>query len=516
MGIAPLAPADPEEIAGYRLYGRLGSGGQGVVYQGHSDAAGLVAVKALHATWLADPSARSRLGKEVAAARRVAPFCTARVLEADLDAATPYVVSEFIPGPSLSEHVRTDGPLTGTSLDRLAVGTMTALLAIHEAGLVHRDVKPANVILGPDGPRVVDFGIARDLNGHVTGTTGMIGTPMYMAPEQVNGLPLSPAADLFSWAVMMVFAATGSSPFEAEHMTAVLYRVVSAPVDLSGVPPRLAAVLDGCPAKDPAARPTAQQVLLHLIGSPVATPAPGQPTWAYGAPGEDMTQALLARAATLVGAPVTPPTAVGARPAPAPASAPAGPGGPGGPAGRVAPADVAAPPDAAGRRPRRGRRGRAPVVLAAVGVVCLAASIGFVAWDRMTRPSVAPVVVGAGPTVPGTYAGTWTGGLSSGSQNWVTQIKLVEGATVGEQSVNDCHYVLTLQDIAKDTTSVTFVAVPTVGESSGCSDASFLTMERPRPPADGESAPVNPPFAIRLTAVKDDKNSSTGSVIRPG
>jgi len=512
VGIAPLAPADPEEIAGYRLYGRLGSGGQGVVYQGHSDAAGLVAVKALHATWLTDPGARARLGKEVSAARRVAPFCTARVLAADLEAATPYIVSEFIPGPSLAEHVRVEGPLSGTSLDRLAVGTMTALLAIHEAGLVHRDVKPANVILGPDGPRVVDFGIARDLNGHVSGTTGMIGTPMFMAPEQVDGQPLTPAADVFSWAVMMVHAATGSSPFEAEHVTAVLYRVLSAPVDLSAVPSRLAAVLDACLAKEPAARPTAQQVLLQLIGSPTA-PRPGQSTWAYAAQADD-TQALLARAATMVGAP-TPPTVVGGagvtgRPDPAPTSAPAGlPGAPatGGAAG--------GPTDVADRRPRRERRGRSAVVLAAVGVLALAAAVGLTVWDRTTRPSVAPVVVGTGPTVPATFAGTWTGGLSAGTQNWVTQVKLAQGATIGEQSVNDCRYVITLQEIAKDGGTLTFVAVPTAGPDADCGDPAWLTVVRPKPDPGKDPVP-DAPLQVRLESVKDAKNSASGVVTHTG
>jgi len=506
VGIAPLTPADPERIAGYRLYGRLGTGGQSVVYQGHADEVGLVAVKALHATWLTDPSARTRLVTEVAAARRVAPFCTARVLEADLDGEVPFIASEFIPGPTLAEHVRTEGPLTGTSLDRLAVGTMTALLAIHEAGLVHRDVKPGNVILGPDGPRVVDFGIARDLDGHTSGTTGMIGTPMFMAPEQVQGQPLTPAADIFSWAVTMVFAATGVPPFDAEHVTAVLYRVVSAPVDLSGLPPRLAAVLERCLVKDPAARPGAQQVLLSLIGSQ-AVPN-GQATWAYGGRGDDTT-ALLARAATMVGAPPVltgggyPPAGTGRVPDPRAAG---GAGTAGAPAGRG---------PAAGRA-RATRRGgfRASLALAAVGVTGLAAATGLVLWDRRQPPPVSPVVVGAGPTVPAEFAGTWTGALASSGRTSATQLRLTRGATVAEQTVGRCRYVLTLHEIDQDRLVLTFVAVPT-NASDDCGDPAWLRVERPAPEKDEDPVPGTP-LELTMDSVRDSSTSASGPVTRTG
>jgi serine/threonine protein kinase len=441
VGLTPLATNDPPQIAGYRLLGRLGSGGQGVVYQAQADGAGPVAVKALHAEWLAEPTARTRLAKEVAAARRVAPFCTARVLEANLDSEQPFVVSEFIPGDSLSEHVRAHGPVSGTTLDRLAVGTMTALLAIHQAGLVHRDLKPSNVILGPDGPRVVDFGIARDLDGQLTGTGNLIGTPAFMAPEQVHGQPLTPAADLFSWAVTMVYAATGNSPFEAAQLTASLYRVVSASVDLSGVPTPLAGVLEGCLAKDPAARPSAQQVLLHLVGGPSAT-ATATPT--------DGTQALLAHAATLVASPLAPtlssqpgfpqqqapmaPTAgpvpvhgPGLYPPPYPATPPpssrlgAHPSSPQSPA-----AQQSAQPPAARRRlrgrfatdgRRRGWSVALAFLLAVGGGLSLLAGTGLVVWDRMLAPPPPPLAVGTGPRIPAS-SGTWTGGRLSAAPRW--------------------------------------------------------------------------------------------------
>jgi hypothetical protein len=275
--VTDLRPDDPESIAGYRVLSRLGSGGQGVVFLAAASSGDLVAIKLLlHGS--GDTQARAQFAKEVAAARLVAPFCTAQVVDAQLDADPPYVVSEFIPGPSLQQQIQRTGPIQGTSLQRMAIGTATALAAIHQAGVVHRDFKPANVMISPEGPRVIDFGIARDLSTDLTVTSRVVGTPVYMSPEQLRADVVGPATDMFAWASVIVYAATGRAPFEAEHMVAVMYRITSGEPDLSGVPDALVGVLRQCLEKDPARRPTAQQALARLLGRPGSQPDQTDPT----------------------------------------------------------------------------------------------------------------------------------------------------------------------------------------------------------------------------------------------
>jgi serine/threonine protein kinase len=202
----PLQPGDPSRLGSYRLTGRLGAGGQGVVYLGSAADGPAVAVKVLRRGWSRDRRVNERFAREVTAAQRVQPFCVAQVLEANLDDEPPFIVTEFVAGPSLQQSVSADGPRSGPALQRLAVATATALAAIHEAGVVHLDFKPANVLLGPDGPRVIDFGIARLQDGAAS-VTGGIGTPAYMAPEQFQGHGIGPASDVFAWGCVIVFAA---------------------------------------------------------------------------------------------------------------------------------------------------------------------------------------------------------------------------------------------------------------------------------------------------------------------
>ena len=269
--VTPLRTGDPEQVAGHRLAGRIGAGGQGVVYLGMSALGEPVAIKLLR---VEDERSREQFAKEVAAARRVAPFCTAQILDFDLEAQPPYVISEFIEGLSLQQYVETRGPLTGTRLQRLAIGTATALAAIHQAGVVHRDMKPANVMLSPEGPRVIDFGIARDLSNDTTKVSKLFGTPAYMSPEQLRGERVGPSTDLFAWGSVMTFAATGRAPFEAPHMMAAINKIAHEEPDLTGVPPELLTVLRQCFSKDPAYRPTAQHALSMLLGRPEETNPP--------------------------------------------------------------------------------------------------------------------------------------------------------------------------------------------------------------------------------------------------
>ncbi|MFD9946488.1 serine/threonine-protein kinase [Nonomuraea sp. NPDC059023] len=261
----PLAAADPGQIAAYSLSGVLGRGGQGSVYLGEDDAGVKVAVKVLHAQ-VADEDAHRRFLREAEAARRVAPFCTARVLDVGVADGRPYIVSEHIAGPSLERMVKGDGARFGSGLERLAVATLTALAAIHRAGVVHRDFKPGNVIMGAEGPVVIDFGIARALDQ--TATSSVMGTPAFMAPEQFAGAVAGPAVDLFSWASTMVFAATGEQAFKGDTMPSLMHSILTAEPDLSGVPHDLRPLLQACLNKDPAQRPTADGLLATLTGAP--------------------------------------------------------------------------------------------------------------------------------------------------------------------------------------------------------------------------------------------------------
>ena len=264
--VTELRPGDPREIAGYRVVSRLGAGGQGIVFLAVAPSGERVAIKQLR---LEDDRTRQQFVKEVAAARRVAPFCTARVVDVQMDGPAPYVVSEYIDGPSLQQQIDRSGPMNGSALHWLAIGTITALAAIHQAGVVHRDFKPANVMLSSEGPRVIDFGIARDLSTETTVTSRIFGTPAYMAPEQLQASGVGPAADVFAWASVIVFAATGRAPFSAPHMMAVVYRITTGEADLTGVPGDLLRTLQRCLDKDPDRRPSAQQVLALLLGRPV-------------------------------------------------------------------------------------------------------------------------------------------------------------------------------------------------------------------------------------------------------
>ncbi|WP_433309266.1 serine/threonine-protein kinase [Micromonospora sp. CA-269861] len=263
-GLAKLWTHDPVTAGPYRLVGRLGAGGQGVVYLGEDDAGDRVAVKMVNVD-LSDPRARSQFVKEIAAARRVAPFCTAQVLFAEVDGERPYVVSEFIEGLTLHRHVRERGPVTGNALHRLAVGTVTALAAIHSAGVVHCDLKPDNVVLGEDGPRVIDFGIARALGVTETASSRVMGTTAYMAPERFRNDTVGPPCDVFAWAATIAFAAGGRPPFGNDSLFAVMNRVLHEPPDLPAMPPVLDELIRECLAKDPADRPAAERVLVRLL-----------------------------------------------------------------------------------------------------------------------------------------------------------------------------------------------------------------------------------------------------------
>jgi Protein kinase domain len=261
-----LRDTDPREVGGYLLLGRLGEGGQGVVFLATGAAESLVAVKLLPPT--TDPQVRSRFLKEVAAAQRVARFCTAQVLDAGIFERRPFIVSEYVSGPSLVEFVEQFGPRGGAALERIAVATLTALGAVHAAGMVHRDFKPANVLLGPAGPVVIDFGLAA-VPGMTTGISGpaAIGTPAFMAPEQLAGERVTAAADMWSWAATMVFAGTGELPFKGESLTATAFAILHSEPQAGRLPDPLGSLVHRCFNKDPAVRPSARGALSELVAA---------------------------------------------------------------------------------------------------------------------------------------------------------------------------------------------------------------------------------------------------------
>ncbi|RAY12216.1 serine/threonine protein kinase [Actinomadura craniellae] len=265
MEAGALRSGDPERLGPYELVGRLGSGGQGTVFLARNGDR-QAAVKLLHAELTADESARARFIREIEVAKRVAPFCTAAIIDADATGDRPYIASEYVPGPSLNKLVQDQGPLTAAALDRLAVGTATALVSIHQADVMHRDFKPHNVLIGPDGPRVIDFGVARAVSGTATVTSRVIGTPAYMAPEQLQGHEVGTAADVFCWAATMVFASCGRPPFGQDTIPAVINRVLHEKPDLGDLQGPLRTLVTDCLAKDPALRPDARRVLMRLLG----------------------------------------------------------------------------------------------------------------------------------------------------------------------------------------------------------------------------------------------------------
>ncbi|MFI6321923.1 ABC transporter substrate-binding protein [Nonomuraea sp. NPDC050556] len=283
--VRSLRAGDPAQVGAYRLTGFIGEGGQGAVYAGLSPSGEQVAIKLLHARLADDWQAVARFQREAESTRRVAEFCTARVLDVGAADGRPYLVSEYVEGPSLQHQVGAGGPLRGDQLVRLAIATATALVAIHRAGVVHRDFKPSNVLLAHGGPRVIDFGIARALDVSMSLTTSVVGTPAYMAPEQFNGTP-EQASDLFAWAGTMVFAATGRPAFGNGPLPAVIHRILTFGPDLSGVPEQLGPLVFAALNKDPRMRPTAEQLLQGLLTLPAPSPVgPSDPAGPSGPAG---------------------------------------------------------------------------------------------------------------------------------------------------------------------------------------------------------------------------------------
>ncbi|MEE1931011.1 serine/threonine-protein kinase [Streptomyces sp. TRM 70351] len=502
----PLGAEDPRTIGGYRLLRRIGAGGMGRVYLGRSRGGRTVAVKVVHAHFAADEQFRARFRREVEAARRVGGDWTAPVLDADPDAATPWVATGYVAGPDLHDAVARHGALPGDAARALGAGLAEALATVHARGLVHRDVKPSNVLLTLDGPRLIDFGIARatDATASLTATGVSVGSPGYMAPEQVLGREVHAAADVFSLGAVLAFAATGRPPFPGDSPAALLYKVAHEEPGLSGLDGDLREVAAACLAKEPAARPAVTEVAARLAGAGGAA-ALMVGGWLPG----PVVEGVSRRAVALLeleteDTPADPPTGPGrAAPAPSPAPSTPPPGGGAGvsshiPAGAYAqrpyeasgshgpygpygtPAPYGGPVTAGpqGARVRTGPSGHAPVwsrtgPLLAGGGVLAAALVGLGLWllpqGGTPRPTpsdtgVETVDLGDPDTVPEGFLGTWRGDVRSdtGQHGGVLTVVIEEGGPGSDavrmttrQAGVDCEAVAKVDSITPEVLTVT-------------------------------------------------------------
>jgi serine/threonine protein kinase len=515
--VEQLSPDDPSRIGGYHLLGRLGEGGMGVVYLARSDRGRTVAVKSIRGELTREPHFRRRFAREITAARRVGGAWTAAVLDADGEAPAPWVATEFIAALPLLRVVSAHGPLPERSVLLLAGGLAQALAAIHGAGVLHRDLKPSNVLMSMDGPRVIDFGIARALEPaeraepaeRLTRTGSVVGSPGFMSPEQVRSAPLTTASDVFCLGSLLTYAATGRTPFGAlnsgRHQ--LMYRTVEEEPDLADVPEALRGLIAGCLARDPDERTPVARLL-------AACPAPGGGGGTSQAPeglGEDSgpwlpAEIVMAVARSAVSVldtenpstrPIWSDTTV---PPPAPAHAPVRPEEPGQPERTdlvvprdppfVPPSPVALPSHGSADppaprpapRPRRGRRA-VLAVLAALAAVALAvagvtAVVALAGGDDDGDADGGGDDDGSGPAtaIPDAYLGNWQGEYGTrGEPGWRALWLQIhhdrQGETVGAATVTymdtTCVYDIRLSAVHDDRLDYTEVADYGIPEDEG-------------------------------------------------
>ncbi|MEW2625748.1 serine/threonine-protein kinase [Streptomyces sp. NPDC048106] len=265
MAMMRLRREDPRVVGSFRLHRRLGAGGMGVVYLGSDKKGQRVALKVIRPDLAEDQEFRSRFAREVSAARRIRGGCTARLVAADLEADRPWFATQYVPGPSLHDRVAEEGALLAADAAAIGAALSEGLVAVHEAGVVHRDLKPSNILLSPKGPRIIDFGIAWSTGASTLTHVGTaVGSPGFLAPEQVRGAAVTPATDVFSLGATLAYASTGDSPFGHGSSEVMLYRVVHEEPHLHGVPDALAPLIRACLAKDPEDRPSTLQLSLRL------------------------------------------------------------------------------------------------------------------------------------------------------------------------------------------------------------------------------------------------------------
>ncbi|MFG2118879.1 serine/threonine-protein kinase [Streptomyces sp. NPDC048710] len=526
----PLAADEPAAVGPYRLLGRLGSGGMGRVYLGRSTGGRTVAVKIVHPHFALDEEFRARFRREVEAARRVGGAWTAPVLDADPEAAVPWVATAYAAGPSLAAAVRDGGALPAHTVRALGAGLAEALAAVHELGLVHRDVKPSNVLLTLDGPLLIDFGIARATDGtaSLTSTGVSVGSPGYMSPEQILGKGVTGAADVFSLGAVLAYAATGEPPFPGDSSAALLYKVVHEEPELGDLTGELREAAAACLAKDPTARPNPAELARRLAPEGTArlvaggwlpgalveqvsrsavhllnletTEAPSGPV-RFSSPSVGGESGAVPREPALVAgefgpAPVMTP--------PAPTEAPAVPSGAQPQDAVPAPGKVSVSVAAASGpgESGRGRRVSCTVALAVAGALA-ATAVGLGAllrpWAEGENDTAggAPVPSGSSSAsspadgysqepsaapgaIPARYLGTWEGRATGlgGSLDMGTFRLTVHQAAVGkelgrlrqtDQIGGVCTDILTLEQVTK--TRIVATSVGAKGNHAGCDPA---------------------------------------------
>ncbi|MEO5875493.1 MAG: serine/threonine-protein kinase [Streptosporangiaceae bacterium] len=442
----PLEREDPSSVGSYVLLGRLGSGGMGVVYLGSARDGSKVAVKLIRRELALEEQFRARFADEVGNAERVESFCAAQVVSHGEYKGRPYMVTEYISGPSLGDYVKTHGALAQSQLHSLAVGVATALAGIHAAKLVHRDLKPSNVLLSATGPRVIDFGIARalDVESHNTATGAVIGSAGWMAPEQVFEGRVSTAIDVFAWGSLVAFAAAGQHPYGRGTLVTLAARAQQGTPDLFAVPARLRPLVTAAMNADPDQRPTARELILELIGD---------------LPSDDD------EAASRI---VIPPW-------------------------REAPpdtGDLTLPPPATGQsehpwRPRGLPRNLLPWVIGSSAVL-VSGSVLLATADSSDPPSVLPASATPSPTatpvpglIPKEFLGRWKGTVLQfdGNEKYPVQINLRQGEageTVGTVKYRSlgCEGTLRLIQVRPDTLRLTeYITI-----NGGCDTPVNLTL----------------------------------------
>jgi len=265
MAMMRLRREDPRVVGSFKLHRRLGAGGMGVVYLGSDRRGQRVALKVIRPDLAEDQEFRSRFAREVSAARRIRGGCTARLVAADLEADRPWFATQYVPGPSLQDKVTEGGPLPPSQVASIGAALAEGLVAVHEAGVVHRDLKPSNILLSPKGPRIIDFGIAWATGASTLTHVGTaVGSPGFLAPEQVRGAAVTPATDVFALGATLAYAATADSPFGQGSSEVMLYRVVHEEPQLRGVHAALAPLIEVCLGKSPEDRPSTLQLSLRL------------------------------------------------------------------------------------------------------------------------------------------------------------------------------------------------------------------------------------------------------------
>ncbi|WP_189529787.1 serine/threonine-protein kinase [Streptomyces roseolilacinus] len=510
----PLETGEPRAIGPYRLLGRLGSGGMGRVYLARSGGGRTVAVKVVHPHFALDEEFRARFRREVESARRVGARWTAPVLDADPDAPVPWVATGYVAGPSLTQAVTAHGPLPERSVRVLGAGLAEALDAVHALGLVHRDVKPSNVLLALDGPRLIDFGIARATAGSasLTSTGVSVGSPGYMSPEQIlgkaGGAGVTGASDVFSLGAVLAYAATGAAPFSGDSSAALLYKVVHEEPELDpALTGPLRDLVTACLAKDPGARPAPADLAAALVPGGAAGAAGG---WLPAAVVEEASRAAV-RLLDLEPAEADA-GASGPVPFSSPAVAPPVPRGTGAapvadgadlayvptmdavPPPRRTPVSVSVTAGSEPAGPSGGRRVSCTLALAVAGALAAVTVGAAVLFDLLpgggtndtanppstgAKPSAsasAPVP-GSGATVPKAFVGTWKGRVTAAVGGGVdipagTFTVVVEGGRAGQDVGTVTQYDLLGNRICEDTLVLRTATADTLVTDGSASDGS--------------------------------------------